>query len=127
MKDLFPKLTVLSLCLAAVLTVSVFVFAQAAFADAATAPATTTDPATVALTPQEVALNQTYVIAIAVMVGMGSLAAAYAVGKIGAASMGAAAEKPELLGRALIFVGLAEGIAIYGLLVGILILLLKMK
>ena len=125
MKDLFPRLTVLSLCFAAVLTVSVFVFAQAAFAEtAADAPADT--PQT-ALTPEEVSLNQTYVIAIAAMVGLGSLAAAYAVGKIGAASMGAAAERPELLGRALIFVGLAEGIAIYGLLVGILILLLKMK
>ena len=126
MKDLFPKLTVLSLCFAVVLTVSVFVFAQAALADEATPPADAA-AATPALTAEEVALNQTYVIAIAVMVGLGSLAAAYAVGKIGAASMGAAAERPELLGRALIFVGLAEGIAIYGLLVGILILLLKMK
>ncbi len=124
MKDLFPKLTVLSLCFAVVLTVSVFVFAQAAFAEGAAA---TADETKTALTPEEVSLNQTYVIAIAVMVGLGSLSAAYAVGKIGAASMGAAAERPELLGRALIFVGLAEGIAIYGLLVGILILLLKMK
>ena len=124
MKDLFPKLTVLSLCFAVVLTVSVFVFAQAAFAEEAGTPADETTPT---LTAEEVSLNQTYVIAIAIMVGLGSLAAAYAVGKIGAASMGAAAERPELLGRALIFVGLAEGIAIYGLLVGILILLLKMK
>lgn len=32
------------------------------------------------------------------------------------------AEKPELLGRLLILIGLAEGIAIYGLIISILIL-----
>ena len=38
------------------------------------------------------------------------------------AAMGAVAEKPETAGRALVFVGLAEGIAIYGLIVAIMIL-----
>jgi V/A-type H+-transporting ATPase subunit K len=41
---------------------------------------------------------------------------------VGSAAVGALAERPELLGRVLIFVGLAEGIAIYGLIVAILIL-----
>lgn len=45
-----------------------------------------------------------------------------AVGYVGAAAMGAIGEKPELAGRALIFVGLAEGIAIYGLIIAIMIL-----
>jgi V/A-type H+-transporting ATPase subunit K len=36
--------------------------------------------------------------------------------------MGAISEKPELFARALIFVGLAEGLAIYGLIVAIMIL-----
>ena len=36
--------------------------------------------------------------------------------------MGAVAEKPETAGRALLFVGLAEGIAIYGLIIAIMIL-----
>ena len=48
--------------------------------------------------------------------------AAYAVAHVGSAGVGALAEKPELLGRVLILVGLAEGIAIYGLIVAILIL-----
>ena len=43
-------------------------------------------------------------------------------GRVGSAAVGALAEKPELFGRLLIFVGLAEGIAIYGLIVSILIL-----
>ena len=54
--------------------------------------------------------------------GLSTLAAGYAVAVVGAAAVGALAEKPELLGRVLILVGLAEGIAIYGLIVAILIL-----
>jgi V/A-type H+/Na+-transporting ATPase subunit K len=51
-----------------------------------------------------------------------SLAGGYAVAKLGAAAVGALAEKPDLFGRLLIFVGLAEGIAIYGVIISILIL-----
>ncbi len=50
------------------------------------------------------------------------VAAAMAVGKVGAAALGAVSERPEILGRTLIFVGLAEGIAIYGLIVAILLM-----
>jgi V/A-type H+-transporting ATPase subunit K len=58
----------------------------------------------------------------ALAVGLSCLAAGIAVKSVGSAAMGAIAEKPELTGRALIFVGLAEGIAIYGLIVAIMIL-----
>ena len=58
----------------------------------------------------------------AVAAGLSTLAAGYAVAVVGSAAVGALAEKPELLGRVLILVGLAEGIAIYGLIVAILIL-----
>ena len=51
-----------------------------------------------------------------------AIGAAYAVAVVGGAAMGAVAEKPETAGRALVFVGLAEGIAIYGLIVAIMIL-----
>ena len=54
--------------------------------------------------------------------GVSTVAAAYAVAKLGSAAIGALAEKPDLFGRLLIFVGLAEGIAIYGLIVSVLIL-----
>ncbi len=62
------------------------------------------------------------VMAAAIAVGMGSLGAAVAVAAVGSAAMGAMSEKPELGGRALIFLGLAEGIAIYGLIVAVMIL-----
>jgi V/A-type H+-transporting ATPase subunit K len=60
--------------------------------------------------------------AAAVVAGLAAVGAAYAVAVVGAAAMGAVAEKPEMAGRALIFVGLAEGIAIYGLIIAIMIL-----
>ena len=60
--------------------------------------------------------------AAAAATGLSSLAAGYAVAAVGSAGMGALAERPELLGRVLVLVGLAEGIAIYGLIVSILIL-----
>ena len=61
-------------------------------------------------------------IAAALATGIGSVAAGYAVSNVGAAAMGAVAEKPELMGKSLIYVALAEGIAIYGLLIAIIVL-----
>ena len=58
----------------------------------------------------------------ALATGLSSLGAGYAVARVGTAAVGALAEKPELFGRLLIFIGLAEGIAIYGLIVSILML-----
>jgi V/A-type H+-transporting ATPase subunit K len=58
----------------------------------------------------------------AVSAGLAALGAGYAVAQVGTAALGALAEKPELFGRVLVMVGLAEGIAIYGLIVSILIL-----
>jgi V/A-type H+-transporting ATPase subunit K len=60
--------------------------------------------------------------AAAAAAGLAALGAGYAVAHVGAAALGTLAEKPELFGRVLVMVGLAEGIAIYGLIVAILIL-----
>ncbi len=61
-------------------------------------------------------------IAAAISTGISSLAAGYAVSNVGSAAIGALAENPELIGRVLIVIGLAEGIAIYGLIISVLIL-----
>jgi len=53
---------------------------------------------------------------------IGSVGAGIAVAYVGSAALGAIGEKPELAARALIYVGLAEGIAIYGLIISIMIL-----
>ncbi len=58
----------------------------------------------------------------AIAAGLGVLGAGVAVATVGAAAMGAMSEKPEMFARALIFVGLAEGLAIYGLIIAIMIL-----
>jgi len=63
--------------------------------------------------------NKWAFIAAAIAVSVGSIAGGGAVGYLGAAAMGAMSEKPELFARALVFVALAEGIAIYGLIIGI--------
>ena len=61
-------------------------------------------------------------VAAAVSMAAGCLGAGVAVAYVGAAAIAGVTEKPETAGRALIFVGLAEGIAIYGLIVAIMIL-----
>ncbi len=61
-------------------------------------------------------------IAAALAVGMATLGGGIAVGQIGAAAMAAMSENPELSGRALPFVGLAEGICLWGFIVALMIL-----
>ena len=59
---------------------------------------------------------------VAVATGLAVMGAGHAVGIVGAAALGVIAEKPEMLGRTLVFIGLAEGLAIYGLIISILLL-----
>lgn len=48
--------------------------------------------------------------------------AAYAIARVGSAAMGAAAEKPELLTRSILFVALAEGLAVLGFVISIMLI-----
>jgi V/A-type H+-transporting ATPase subunit K len=61
-------------------------------------------------------------LAAGISTGLAALGAGVGVSGTGAAAIGAIAEKPEALGRSLIFVGLAEGVAVYGLLIAFLVL-----
>jgi V/A-type H+-transporting ATPase subunit K len=61
-------------------------------------------------------------LAAALATGLAAIGAGIAVSSTGSAAIGTIAEKPESFGRALIFVGLAEGIAIYGLIVSFMVL-----
>ena len=63
-------------------------------------------------------------VAAAFAVGFACIGGGMAVGKIGAAAMGAMSENAELSGKALPFVGLAEGICLWGFLVALLIIIL---
>jgi V/A-type H+-transporting ATPase subunit K len=61
-------------------------------------------------------------LAVALATAVSVVGASYAVAVVGAAALGALTEKPEIFGRTLVFIGLAEGLAIYGLIVSILML-----
>ena len=61
-------------------------------------------------------------IAAGIAFGLAALGGGYAISHIGAAAMGAIAEKPQIASNALIFVGLAEGIVVLGIIVAYLIL-----
>lgn len=61
-------------------------------------------------------------IGIGLPTGLAAIAAGIALGPVGSASLAVIAEKPDMFGRTLIYMGLAEGIAIYGLVMSILML-----
>lgn len=61
-------------------------------------------------------------IAAAFAIAISVLGAGYAVGRIGSAALGAAAEKPELLTRSILFVALAEGLAVLGFAVAMMLM-----
>jgi V/A-type H+-transporting ATPase subunit K len=61
-------------------------------------------------------------IGIGLPTGLAAIGAGLALGPVGAAALAVIAEKPEMFGRTLIYMGLAEGVAIYGLVMSILLL-----
>ncbi len=61
-------------------------------------------------------------IAAALATGLGCIGAGIAVAVVASSAVGAVSENPSLLGKTIIFAGLAEGIAIYGLIISIMIL-----
>ncbi|MDR2964786.1 MAG: ATP synthase subunit C [Treponema sp.] len=62
--------------------------------------------------------------AAALAVGISCIAGGHAVAKIGTAAMGAMSENADLSGKAIPYAGLAEGICLWGFLIGLLILFL---
>lgn len=61
-------------------------------------------------------------LAAGIAVAGSTIGASIAVAYTGAAALAAVSEKPEMFGRSLVIVGLAEGIAIYGLVVAIILI-----
>lgn len=108
MKKWFPRLT-------GTLLASAFLSGTSAMAAEVQQAASTGDPASVY---RAVGLGA----AAAFAIGISVLGAGYAVGRVGAAALGAAAEKPELLTRSIIFVALAEGLAVLGFAVAMMLL-----
>jgi V/A-type H+-transporting ATPase subunit K len=61
-------------------------------------------------------------IAAALATGIACIGSGIAVAVVASSAVGAVSENPSLLGKTIIFAGLAEGIAIYGLIIAIMIL-----
>lgn len=57
-----------------------------------------------------------------IAVAASALGAGIAIAYAGSAALAAVSEQPDLFGRAMVVVGLAEGVAIYGLIIAVLIL-----
>ena len=73
-------------------------------------------------TPANVEGLKFAVIGAAIAFGLGAIGAGIAISHVGAAAMGAVAEKPQIAGQALIFVALAEGIVVFGFITALMIL-----
>jgi V/A-type H+-transporting ATPase subunit K len=74
--------------------------------------------AATARTPME---NAAIAIAAAATMFLSVIGAGAAVGKVGAAALGAAAEKPEVLTKSILFVALAEGLCVLGFVIAIML------
>lgn len=105
----------LSHCLSGAVLASAVLFGSAAMAAEAGPGSVLTDPGSVYKT---IGLGA----AAAFAVGVSILGSGYAVARIGAAALGAAAEKPELLTRSILFVALAEGLAVLGFAIAMMLL-----
>ncbi|MFF5211098.1 ATP synthase subunit C [Streptosporangium sp. NPDC000396] len=84
--------------------------------------ALTSDTAHSTTAAQEATGNWAALLGAAVAVAGSAIGAGVAVAYTGAAALAAMSERPELFGRAIVIVGLAEGIAIYGLIIGIILI-----
>lgn len=80
--------------------------------------AQTVDPATTSTTVD----TGSAFIGAGIAVAASALGAGIAIAYAGSAALAAVSEQPDLFGRAMVVVGLAEGVAIYGLIVAVLIL-----
>ena len=112
------KLSVIVLC--AVMAIIGSVFCTNAFAEASSDDSSVTTDAE--LTSVEIEGLKFALIAASVAFGLGAIGAGIAISHVGAAAMGAIAEKPQIAGQALIFVALAEGIVVFGFITALMIL-----
>lgn len=85
-------------------------------------PATAATLAVPAATATTTGSGGAALIAAAIAVAGSSIGAAFAVAYTGSAALAAMSERPEIFGRAMVVVGLAEGIAIYGLIIAIILI-----
>jgi V/A-type H+-transporting ATPase subunit K len=109
-KGLFAAIVALSFCL----------LVAGAVIPLASAPAFAADASAAA--PADASNNGLGFLGMALATGLACIGAGIAVGSVGSAALGLVGEQPGAIGTTLIYVGLAEGVAIYGIVISIIIL-----
>lgn len=117
-KRLKLRITLSIVMICAVMAIVGTLFCSSAFAQA---PQDETAIQTVAKDNNVEAMKYALISA-AIAFGLGAIGAGIAIAHVGAAAMGAVAEKPQIAGQALIFVALAEGIVVFGFITALMIL-----
>lgn len=114
-----------SLAATLVLAVAVLAVAVVTAGDGASAAHGARAPAAQTAEPEQtdqpVATGAAFIGA-AIAVAASAIGAGIAIAYAGSAALATVSEQPDLFGRAMVVVGLAEGVAIYGLIVAVLIL-----
>ncbi|MDR1136881.1 MAG: ATP synthase subunit C [Synergistaceae bacterium] len=112
-KKMFACATILSCLMVLSGALIVLMSAPAMAADAARESAS--------VLPEMASSNGMGFIGMALATGLACIGAGIAVGSVGSAALGLVGEQPGAIGTTLIYVGLAEGVAIYGIVISMLI------
>jgi V/A-type H+-transporting ATPase subunit K len=104
-----------------IVSVSLFLLAAGAIVPFVSAPATAAE-AEASAPAADSSNNGLGFLGMALATGLACIGAGIAVGSVGSAALGLVGEQPGAIGTTLIYVGLAEGVAIYGIVISIIIL-----
>lgn len=115
-KKLKMQITLSIIVISAVMAIIGSVFCTGAFA------AGPDESATISAQAVNAEVSKFGLVSAAIAFGLGAIGAGIAISHVGAAAMGAIAEKPQIAGQALIFVALAEGIVVFGFITALMIL-----
>ncbi len=121
-KRLRRKILISLVVLLSLLTIVSMIYGAKLFAQATTGETGQQGLQAKSISPEQASVSSFAFIAAAVAFGLGAIGAGVAIGNVGAAAMGAIAEKPEIAGQALIFVALAEGLVVFGFITALMIL-----
>jgi len=105
-----------------VMLVTVMAILGTMFCADAFAEASNNETGEMAMSTAKASVMKFALMAAGIAFGLAALGGGYAISHIGAAAMGAIAEKPQIASQALIFVALAEGVVVFGIIVAYLIL-----
>ncbi|OHB76595.1 MAG: ATPase [Planctomycetes bacterium RBG_16_55_9] len=118
-KKLKAHITQSVVLLLAVMAIIGTLFCTSSFAEASAKDQTAVEPETTNTRSDVIKFG---LFAAAIAFGLGAIGAGFAISHVGAAAMGAIAEKPEIGSQALLFIALAEGLVVFGFITSILIL-----